>query len=189
MKLDRRTVLAGTGGAIGVGAFAYLVGNELVSLTPGEARERGAELRSLTMQEAVTLEALGDTLLPGAAAAGIAHFVDNQVSGPAAQCLLIARNLDVPAPFLDFYRAGLAALDGHAQSVAGNSFADLDAEARRSIVAAIAKAPPADWRGPPSPLFYFVTRSDAVDVVYGTIEGAERLGVPYLAHITPGTPW
>jgi hypothetical protein len=32
---------------------------------------------------------------------------------------------------------------------------------------------------------YFVLRSDAVDVVYGTMEGYESLGVPYMPHIVP----
>ena len=36
---------------------------------------------------------------------------------------------------------------------------------------------------------YFVLRSDAVDVVYGTMEGYERLGVPYLPHIAPDKRW
>jgi len=30
-----------------------------------------------------------------------------------------------------------------------------------------------------------MVRSDAVDVVYGTVEGFERLGVPYMPHILP----
>jgi hypothetical protein len=38
-------------------------------------------------------------------------------------------------------------------------------------------------------LFWFVLRSDAVDVVYGTKEGVERLGLPYMAHIEPPSRW
>ena len=41
------------------------------------------------------------------------------------------------------------------------------------------------WQGPPGPLVYTVLRSDAVDVVYGTVEGYEALGVPYMPHILP----
>lgn len=189
MKADRRTLLAGAGAAVGIGAFAYVVGGRVVELTPGEARQAGADLRSLTASEARTLEALGDTLLPGAAAAGIAHFVDHHVSVPPAESLLILRNLDIPAPFVDFYRAGLLALDGHARAVHGGVFAELDAGQMRDLVGSIARQPPEGWRGPPSPLFYFITRSDAVDVVYGTLEAVEALGIPYMAHIVPEKPW
>ena len=45
------------------------------------------------------------------------------------------------------------------------------------------------WQGPPGALVYFVLRSDAVDVVYGTMEGYQQLGVPYMAHIAPEKRW
>jgi len=45
------------------------------------------------------------------------------------------------------------------------------------------------WQGPPQGFVYFVLRSDAVDVVYGTVEGYEALGVPYQAHIMPLKRW
>ncbi len=45
------------------------------------------------------------------------------------------------------------------------------------------------WQGPPGPFVYLVTRSDAVDVVYGTMEGYESLGIPYMAHIVPERRW
>ncbi len=189
MKANRRTMLAGAGAAVGIGAFAYIVAGRPAFLTPGEARGAGAQLRSLTAEEARTLETLGDTLLPGAAEAGIAHFVDHHVSVPPAESLLILRNLDIPPPFVDFYRGGLAALDAHARAVHGAAFAALDAGQMRDLVGSIAQAPPAGWQGPPSPLFYFITRSDAVDVVYGTRDAVEALGIPYMAHILPGTPW
>jgi len=36
---------------------------------------------------------------------------------------------------------------------------------------------------------YFLMRHDAVDVVYGTVEGIESLGTPYMAHIVPVSRW
>ena len=39
------------------------------------------------------------------------------------------------------------------------------------------------------PFFYFVLRNDAVDVVYGTKDGIESLGIPYMAHIEPPSRW
>jgi len=46
---------------------------------PRAARAQGAALWHFSTDEAATLEALGDTLLPGAGVAGIAHYVDDQV--------------------------------------------------------------------------------------------------------------
>jgi hypothetical protein len=36
---------------------------------------------------------------------------------------------------------------------------------------------------------YFLLRSDAVDVVYGTVEGYAALGIPYMPHIAPTKRW
>jgi hypothetical protein len=46
-----------------------------------------------------------------------------------------------------------------------------------------------DWKGPPQPAIYGALRADAVDVVYGTVEGTERLGVPYMALVAPKARW
>ena len=59
----------------------------------------------------------------------------------------------------------------------------------RSLVEKIANSNPPGWAGPPAPLVYFVVRSDAVDVVYGTPEGFDKLGVPYMQHIMPPRKW
>ena len=45
------------------------------------------------------------------------------------------------------------------------------------------------WQGPAGPFVYNVLRSDAVDVVYSTMDGYEALGVPYMAHIAPERRW
>ena len=46
-----------------------------------------------------------------------------------------------------------------------------------------------DWIGPPASYAMFVLRADALDVTYGTPEGFENLGIPYMAHITPEQLW
>jgi len=46
-----------------------------------------------------------------------------------------------------------------------------------------------DWVGPPASYVLFVLRADALDVTYGTPEGFENLGIPYMAHIMPEQPW
>ena len=45
------------------------------------------------------------------------------------------------------------------------------------------------WQGAAGSFVYLVLRSDAVDTVYGTMEGYEALGVPYHAHIVPEKRW
>lgn len=181
----RRQFLARTGS----GLLAVHVGGTLQWLTPRAARAAGAPLQVLTPAERLTLEALAETLLPGAATAGIAHFVDHHLAVPAPDCLLMLRYLDVPPPFAEFYRAGLRALDDSAKARLGGTFGNLDAAARTGLVQIMGQENPPGWDGPPAPFFYYVVRADAVDVVYGTEEGFKALDVPYLAHIPPPTRW
>jgi len=44
-------------------------------------------------------------------------------------------------------------------------------------------------KGPAAGFVYLLLRSDAVDVVYGTMDGYAHLGVPYQAHIAPTRSW
>lgn len=186
MKANRRSVLSGA--AAGLGLMPFLINGVLTQATAADARAQGAAFKILTPGEVRTLEAFGEVLLPGARAEGIAHFVDHHISVDPADSLLMLRYLDVPPPYAGFYKAGLAALDAHARTQ-GALFADLAADKAAALVKAISAAPPPGWAGPPSPLFYFAVRADAVDVVYGTMKGFEKLGVPYMAHIEPETRW
>lgn len=156
-------------------------------LSPRVARAAGVKTSILTPAEVRTLEALGDTLLPGAAAAGIAPYVDRQLGSKAP--LLMLRYLDFPMPPVAFYRSGLAAIDAAARSRGAASFPALAPAARDALVAAVATGKVDAWSGPPAPLCYFTLRADAVDVCYGTLEGFARLGIPYLPHIAPKARW
>ena len=60
--MERRVFLKGAG----LGVFAFTVGGASVLLTPGEARAQGVPFRLLNAKEAETIEALGETLVPGA---------------------------------------------------------------------------------------------------------------------------
>ncbi len=172
-----------------VGLITVSVGGALVQLSPREAKAQGVVYQVLTLEEVTTLEALGETLLPGAADAGIAAFIDSQLAAGFEDSLLMIRYMDVPPPHAPFYKGGLAALDGFARSMIEQPFHELDDEARADLVRAFQFTQPESWQGPPAPLFYFVTRADAVDVVYGTMEGYEKLDIPYMAHIEPPSKW
>jgi len=184
-SVKRRMVLKGAA----LASLAYTVGGAEVLLSPREAHAQGVPLKVLTADERAALEALGETLLPGARDAGLAHYVDQQLSADPSESLLLARALGVMPPYANFYRAGLAGLDQSSRRAHGMTFAELAADKRAEHGEQIRQKPPAGWSGPPSPFFYFVSRGDAVDVYYGTVEGFERLGIPYMPHIIPIKRW
>jgi hypothetical protein len=172
-----------------VGALAFTVGGVEVMLTPQQAYAQGVPFRVLTGDEAQTLEAIGDVLAIGARQAGIAHFVDQQLGQPAPLALLSVRVTEVRPPYVNFYRSALGAIARSAQAVEGKPFAAFDEEARIRFIAAMSRRELKNWDGPPQALVYANLRNDAVDVVYGTVEGFARVGVPYLPHILPEQRW
>src|SRR3954464_15794101 len=168
-----------------LGALAFTVGGAQVLLTPRAARAQGVPFRLLQAREAETLEAMGETLVPGARAAGIAHFIDQQISGPPEEALLQARILNVKPPFANFYRGAIGGIEKASDKINGMKFAALSADKQREFVNLMRQNKADGWQGPPGPFVYAVLRSDAVDVVYSTMEGYAALGVPYMPHIAP----
>jgi hypothetical protein len=183
--MERRVFLQGAG----MGVLAFTVGGASVMMTPREARAQGVPFRLLKAEEAAAIEALGETLVPGAKQAGVAHFIDQQVSVAPGEALLEARQLNVKPPFINFYRAALAAIDKAASARSGRPFAALGADEKHAFIDAMRQNKIDGWQGPPGGFVYLVLRSDAVDVVYGTMEGYEQLGVPYMPHIAPDRRW
>lgn len=175
--MDRRDLLQ----QMGTGLVLLTVDTAWGQVSPARARAQSEPFRILTAAEAATLEAFGETLLPGAQQAGIAHYVDDQLARDNPMLLL--KYLDWTATsFVDFYRQSLASLQ-HL------SYEKLTPEQKTALVREISQGNPKGWTGPPAPLFFFVARNDAVDVYYGTREGFDRLKVPYLAHILPPQKW
>lgn len=158
-------------------------------LTPAALRAAGAPYRVFNSTQVRTLESLGDILVPGSARGGLAHYIDVQLSGPSTDSLLMIKYLGVNPPFNDFYRSGLGALTDAARRILSLPFSSLAAADAGALVSAMAQGNIPGWSGPPAPLFYFVLRNDAIDVVYGTVSGFESLGVPYMPHIAPSTRW
>jgi len=184
--IERRDFLRGTA----TGAFAFTIGGVEVFLSPREARAQNVPFRLLNADEAQTIEALGETLVPGARAAGIAHFVDQQLSVPPEEALLEARILNVRPPYANFYRAAMGAIDNASQALnGGRKFAQLSPSEQHDFVDAMRQNKIEGWRGPGESSVYLVLRSDAVDVVYGTMAGYEALGIPYMPHIAPDKRW
>jgi Gluconate 2-dehydrogenase subunit 3 len=171
------------------GALAFAVGGVEIIMTAQEARARGVPFRLLDAHQGETLEALGETLVPQAREAGIAHFIDQQLSVPPGESLLQARIFNFRPPFADFYRAAIAAVDAASNRMHARDFAKLDSGQQREFVDLMRQNKVEGWTGKPGALVYAVLRSDAVDVVWGTMEGYESLGIPYMPHIPPEKRW
>jgi Gluconate 2-dehydrogenase subunit 3 len=173
-----------------VGALAFTVGGVEVLLLPSEARAQNVPFKVLTADEARRLEAVSETLVPGAREAGIAHFVDQQCSVPPHEALLGIRIGNVRPPFVNYFRAALTEIDRQCNSKHGKPFAELTAAEQRDFIGVMRVGKHPDWKGPPAQqAIYGSFRGNAVDVVYGTVEGTEKLGVPYMALVPPKTRW
>ena len=157
--IERRALMKGAA----LGALAFTVGGTTVMLTAGQAHARNA---------------------------GIAHFIDQQISVPPEEALLQARILNVRPPFVNFYRAAIGVVDRTSDKVYAAKFAQLSTDTQREFVGLMRQNKLEGWQGgPPGAFVYTVLRSDAVDVVYSTMDGYEMLGVPYMPHIAPERRW
>ncbi|HEX4408569.1 MAG TPA: gluconate 2-dehydrogenase subunit 3 family protein [Xanthobacteraceae bacterium] len=183
--IERRAFMKGAA----LGTLAFTVGGAQVMLSPRQAHADNVPLRTLSADQASTLGAVGETLVPGAREAGVVNFVDQQISGPPEEALLQARILNMRPPFANFYRAALGAIDGAAERTKGKKFAQLTADEQHDFINLMRQNKVDGWQGPPGPFIYTVLRSDAVDVVYATVDGYAALGVPYMPHIAPTKKW
>lgn len=169
--------------------FVFTVAGVDRSLTPAQAYAEGATLRVLTSEQGDALGAFGEALVPGARSAGLAQFVDHQCSLPPHQALLALRIANGQPPYADFYVKALGEIDRQCQARFGKAFAALTESDQRAFIDLLRQGKHDDWRGPPQGFIYSIMREDGVDVVYGTVEGFERLGVPYMAHVLPTARW
>jgi hypothetical protein len=183
--MERRVFLKGAS----MGLLSFTVGGADILMTAGEARARAVPFRLLSGEEAESLEALGEALVPGAREAGVAHFIDQQVSVPPGEALLEARIVNIKPPFINYYRAAIGGVEKASTARSGKRFAALSASEQHDFIDQLRLNKLDGWQGPPAAQVYFVLRSDAVDVVYGTMDGYESLGVPYLPHIAPDKRW
>ncbi len=76
-----------------------------------------------------------------------------------------------------------------ATGCSGRDFAELAPADAHAFVNQMRQNKIEGWAGKPGALVYAVLRADAVDVVYGTMEGYEALGIPYMPHIAPEKRW
>ena len=184
MALTRRRFMQQSGLTL-----AFSVAGADLLLTPAEAYAKEATFKVLNTNEVEILEATAEILLPGAKEAGVAHFVDQQLSVDPNDSMLVLKYFDFPPPYLNFYKGALQALTQLSQTMFGAEITKLDEKQGNSLLESVRDAKTEKWAGPPPPLVYHVIRNDAVDVVYGTVEGFEKLGIPYMEHILPVEKW
>ena len=173
-SLSRRHLMARS-----TAAGFFMVAGQWLWLTPQEAEAKAFEPQVLTADQCTALANLADALVPGAAAAGFAAYIDLQLQAGDAS-LLIGKYLGVDTTAqTGFYQAAA----NNVMSLTG------DAASYQNLVERMASDSLSKWMGPPASYVLFVLRADALDVTYGTPEGFEALDIPYMAHIMPETPW
>ncbi|HET6218256.1 MAG TPA: gluconate 2-dehydrogenase subunit 3 family protein [Acidobacteriaceae bacterium] len=182
-RSTRREVLVQLGAAVA----GLSVNSTFGPISPAQARDQGLPWKHFSAEEGKALEALGDALLPGAQQAGIAHYIDHQLGQEAP--LLFLQYMDLPGPYVDFYKQGLSCLQQMSQTRFGSSFEGCTPERKSAMIRDMLKGSVSGWNEPPAFLFYFVIRNDAVDVCYGTAAGFKKLGVPYMALLEPPRKW
>lgn len=171
----RRKLLQG-----GAMLCAVMVSGTLTTLTPRAAHAAGARLQVLTDMQASALALVGEQLVPGSREAGLVEYIDSQLAADD-QSLLMLKYLGVDwTQHRGFYGAILDSL--------ARALAIPDAQPN-SLPGLMATDAVPDWQGPPASFAYFVLRSDAIDVRWGTETGFATLGIPYAAHISPPTAW
>lgn len=154
-----------------------------------EAHKLGMPLKVFSEEESITLSSLAEKLVLGSTEAGVVNFIDYQLSVDPNDCMLLAKYFQVKPPYVNFYRAGLKALNEVCIAQYDRPFNVLKDKEMDSLITRLFDGSISDWQGPPASLFYLLVRSDAVDVSYGTPEGFKKLSIPYMAHILPPKGW
>ena len=158
----------------------FLIHGEWVAATPQEAKEKSFTPSVLKSNQLITLEQLSEVLVPGSTQAGIAAYIDNQLSR-GSDSLLIAKYLNVtPLQQTNFC---INALNNTITSLKTSRIPI------QKLVESMFKDSVEGWVGAPASFFLFLLRADGLDVTYGTEAGADLLDIPYSPHISPVTPW
>ena len=169
--------------------FSFTLAGSKVLLTPAQAYAKNVPFKVLRPEEISTLEAVAEILLPGAKQAGVAHFVDYQLNIDPNDSLLILKYFNYPPPYVDFYQTALRKLNELSNNLYGTRIEKLNRASGYKLIETIRDRIPENRDDPPTPLIYHVLRNDAVDVVYGTVEGFKKLDLPYMEHILPPKGW
>lgn len=134
----------------------------------------GSPWRFLTVNEAKTLAAACDRIIPadeypGAAWAGVVNFIDRQLCGPLRR-------------FHDSYRDGIAAMNQSSRMLYGRAFALLPVAKQVELLTFMeeGQAPPAAWAKISSTEFFGLLVDHSMQGFYGDPRhGGNRAGTGY----------
>ena len=187
-QIERRAFMRGAG----FGALAFTVGGVEVLLTPGRRGRKGVPLRTLTADAGRRRSTRsGETLVPGAREAGDHTFrrsadLDSGGGGTAR-----GAHSQRPPALCEFLPRG--ARRDRSREPSAERWPPRSRSSTRpssaTFVDNMRQNKIEGWQGPSGGFVYTVLRSDAVDVVYGTMDGYAALGIPYMAHIAPTKRW
>jgi hypothetical protein len=186
--LDRRDFVKRAAASTSL-ALAFKIGASSVLLSPREARAERIPLQSLDEEQAKVIEAFAEFIVPGCTEAGLVHFIDHQLNEDPDDCMLILKFFGLPPPYLDFYVSGLDTISKLSEQRYKKPVLQLEQNELAKIAEYVATPDRVSDDGYPLFLFYMCLRSDAVDMVYGTPRGFEKLNIPYMAHIEPPEGW
>jgi hypothetical protein len=176
-------------GGMGIGVIGASSLRAVASPSPELLTDPSA-LSVLSEHEASSLASICEALVPGAAAAGIVAYIDSQLAQSPEHNALMLQYLGVPhSEHRAFYQQAIRNIAALARARFEERPEALSREQRDALLAALAGDDTSDWVGPPASFVFFVLRADALDVVYGTPGGADKLGFAYRAHIVPERPW
>ena len=146
MKLDdesgedlvtRRDVVT----TISTGIMATTVAGSGSLLEAAGSEPEAKHPKALSVEECRMLDALGDTLLPGAAAAGMSRYVNYQLGRETS--LLFLNYMDYPGSAIDFYKQGLKALDRQSRVRFNRPFTELNAHEKAELIRNLSQTMPA----------------------------------------------
>jgi gluconate 2-dehydrogenase gamma chain len=139
-----------------IGAAAALAGHTL-SCTSSRS-----PWRFFTLEEGRTVEAICERIVPaddtpGAAWAGVSHYIDRQLLG-------------MFKPHRKTYRAGIAAVDRTSRKLHGARFTELSAEKQDAVLTALERneAPPEAWQGVEARPFFNLVATHTMQGFYGS---------------------
>jgi gluconate 2-dehydrogenase gamma chain len=170
----RRAFLIGT--AAGAGAVAGIASNALAQThaqhaaadaptTTAQAHAHGGHGAFLNDEDAATITAFAERLMPGAPDkpgardAGVLNYIDLALSGAYSD-------------LQDFYRRGLAALEGYCRKTHDASFVKLNAAKQDEVIAALEQGKDTGFTWPSAQAFFNTVRTHTMegmfaDPVYG----------------------
>lgn len=183
--MTRRDFLVRTGsGIIALSGLEYASPLSALSVQ-GQSQD---PLQILSQNEADIYNAWCDILAIGAAKMNVAQFLDKYLNRPFGESLLMLRFF-ASMKLDEFYLAGIAGIDQESKAQFSKPFLELTEPQREFIIESASTSSTIAWKDPAPAFFYFISRNDAIDVVYGTVKGFEKLKIPYLPHIRPLSPW